>query len=96
VASATSAYWLEQNVWPTIGTKAEIFTSLGVGVAALGRITEMDVTAGVITATVNGADIDGSVNGKKLTLVPQVNVTDSSITWSWTSADMPQAYIPKR
>ena len=99
VASAVAAYYQESSpgTWPDCPTKTDITNSLGVSLGALERVSLMsvDVTDGVITATVD--TIDGSVNGQTLSLVPSINTTDSSIRWDWSKgAGMPAAYLPKR
>jgi type IV pilus assembly protein PilA len=93
VASAVAAYIQEGNGWPTAGTQDLIQSSLGVSTKALSRIDTIAVTAGVIAATVTR--IDSTVDGKTLAMVPTSN-SDGSISWTWSSADMPPAYIPKR
>lgn len=97
IASAVSAYYQETspNTWPNCTDKPNIQSSLGVATEALARLGTATVTVatGVITGTVAG--VDGTVNGSNLLLIPTV-LGDSSITWSWSSADMPTAYIPKR
>ena len=99
VASAVAAYYQESSpgTWPNCLTKTDIANSLGVSLGALGRVSLMNVAVltGAITATVT--DIDGSVNGQTLSLVPSINATDSSIRWDWSKgAGMPAAYLPKR
>ena len=82
--------------WPNCGSRADIQTSLGVGLLQLGRVIEpVTVTqaTGVITFTV--ANIDGVVNNSNLTLTPAVNPIDSSISWTW-GGTIPTAYLPKR
>jgi prepilin-type N-terminal cleavage/methylation domain-containing protein len=97
IASAVSAYYQETspNTWPDCTDKANIQSSLGVATLALGRLA----TAAVATATgtISGTvtTVDGTVDGSSLLLIPSV-LGDSSITWSWSSADMPTAYVPKR
>ena len=97
IASAVAAYYQETspNTWPNCTDKANIQSSLGVATMALSRLGTATVTVatGVITGTVVG--VDGTVNGSNLLLIPSVN-GDSSITWDWSSTDMPTAYIPKR
>jgi len=94
VASSVAAYMQETGGWPSASTKALIQSSLGVSTDALGRISLMDVTEGVITATVT--EIDATVNNFTLVMTPS-SLLDGSITWSWgTSNNMPPAYIPKR
>ena len=94
VASAVAAYMQETGGWPTAGTQALIQSSLGVSTTALSRVSAMDVTAGVITATVTR--IDATIDGKDLQMRP-TSSADGSITCNWTtSSAMPPAYIPKR
>ena len=94
VASAVAAYMQETNAWPTAPGKGMVQSSLGVSTDALLRISDIDVTNGVITATVDG--IDATVNTKTLTMTPS-SLLDGSIAWSWgTSNGMPPAYVPKR
>jgi type IV pilus assembly protein PilA len=94
VASAVAAYMQETGGWPTASTKALIQSSLGVSTGALGRVSLMSVTAGVISATVT--TIDATVDNRDLVMRPTSNI-DGSITWDWsTSLGMPPAYIPKR
>ena len=102
LASAVAAYNQDAvqagsgaPAWPNCGTIANIQTSLGVGLQALGRISAASVTqaTGVISATVTS--IDGVVNNSTLTLTPSVNATDSSIVWTW-GGTIATAYQPKR
>jgi type IV pilus assembly protein PilA len=93
VASGVAAYIQEGNGWPTAGDIATIGSSLGVSLGALTRVSGMDVTTGVITSTVQ--NIDTVINGSQLVLTPS-SAADGSIIWSWSSADMPAAYMPKR
>ncbi len=93
VASAVAAYIQEGNGWPTAPAIATIGSSLGVSLGALTRISGMSVTTGVISATV--ANIDVVVNNSNLTLTPSSDANDGSIIWSWSSTDMPSAYMPK-
>jgi len=101
VASAVGAYIQEGNGWPTAPTYTEIGSSLGVSLGAIistvtpgGRISAIGVTNGVISAQV--ANIDTVVNGSNLTMTPTSNLTDGSIRWDWSTANMPAAYMPKR
>jgi type IV pilus assembly protein PilA len=94
VASSVAAYMQETGGWPNASTKLLIQSSLGVSTAALSRIDTMDVSDGVITATVT--NIDATVNGFNLVMTPSSNA-DGSIEWQWgTQNNMPPAYIPKR
>jgi type IV pilus assembly protein PilA len=96
VASAVAAFMQENPgvAWPSAPSIVEIRNSLGVALGQIGRISQMNVNVGVITATVQG--IDNSVNGENLILTP-TSADDGSIVWNWTgSAAMPPAYVPKR
>ena len=100
VASAVAAYYQETGgVWPDCPVKTDIQNSLGVALTALGRLDTISVTlaTGVISATVatGAAGIDTTVNGSNLMLVPAIQ-SDGSISWNWSSTNMPSAYIPKR
>jgi len=102
VASAVAAYYQETGgTFPNCPTIVEVQSSLGVSLGALGRLGTIGVAggsgvgAGIITATVAAASIDATVNGSQLQLVPTPNA-DSSISWDWTSTNMPTAYIPRR
>jgi prepilin-type N-terminal cleavage/methylation domain-containing protein len=98
VASAVSAYRQETDAvtWPNCPTKGDVTNSLGVSLGALTRLSLMSVDSsnGNISGTVTG--IDTSVDNRSLILVASENAADHSILWSWSSTDMPPAYIPKR
>ena len=101
VASAVAAYIQEGNGWPTASTYSEIASSLGVSVRSVvhattpgGRISAIGVTTGVIAATVTNIDV--VVNNSNIVMIPASNATDGSITWGWSTANMPAAYMPKR
>jgi type IV pilus assembly protein PilA len=101
VASAVAAYHQDQtqaglgNVWPNCTDMTAIQTTLGVGLASILRISQASVTAGtgIIQATITA--VDGAVNSSTILLVPSINATDSSITWSW-SGSLRDAYMPRR
>jgi type IV pilus assembly protein PilA len=100
VASAVSAYHQEMDTaavtWPNCPTKGDVTNSLGVSVGALTRLSLLAVSSGNgnITGTITG--IDSTVDGRSLILVASENAADHSILWSWSSTNMPPAYIPKR
>ncbi len=105
VASAAAAYYQETvgagaAAWPNCGDIAAIATTLGVGLSQLGRVSAMSVSpgagagSGTISATIT--NIDGVVNNSTILLVPSVSATDSSIRWDWSSANLRDAYMPKR
>jgi len=95
VASAVAAYMQETGAWPNAPSQDLIQSSLGVSTKALTRIGSMAVNNGTILAIVSAGTIDTTVDGKALAMVPTSNA-DGSITWNWSSSDMPPAYIPKR
>jgi len=82
------------NVWPDCGSIAEIQTSLGVGLAAIGRISaaSVDRNTGVISVTV--ANTHSKVNGSTITLTPSISASDSSLSWKWGGTILPQ-FLPK-
>jgi type IV pilus assembly protein PilA len=94
VASAVAAYIQEGNGWPTATDIPNIASSLGVSLAALQRIGSMRVSNGTIIAAVQGIDV--VVNGSTIVMVPSSDTVDGSITWNWSTPDMPAAYMPKR
>ena len=83
------------NVWPDCGSIAEIQTSLGVGLAAIGRISaaSVDRNTGVISVTV--ANIHGKVDGSTITLTPSISASDSSLSWKW-GGTIPSQFLPKQ
>jgi type IV pilus assembly protein PilA len=104
VASAVAAYIQEGNGWPTCPTYTEIGSSLGVSVRSIislvtpgGRASAMSVSTGGnigdIIATIT--NIDPLVNNSTLVMHP-TSASDGSITWSWSTPNMPAAYMPRR
>jgi len=85
----------ESSGWPDCGNIAEIQTSLGVGLGAIGRIgaASVDRNIGVISVTV--ANIHDKVNGTTITLAPSINASDSSLSWKWGGTIPPQ-FLPKQ
>ena len=82
------------NAWPGCGSIAEIQTSLGIALSALNRINSASVNqiTGAISVTV--ANIDPTVDGGTITLVP-ITASDGSIIWNW-GGTLPAKLIPKR
>jgi type IV pilus assembly protein PilA len=82
------------NAWPNCGSIADIQTSLGLGLGALGRISSASVNqvTGVISVTVT--NIDSTVDGSTITLVPST-AADTSIVWNW-GGTLPPKFIPRR
>lgn len=98
IASALGTYRQELNMvgtaWPNCPDIAAIQTTLGVGLAAVTRISAVQVDSA--TGTIQGtlANIDGVVDGQTLSLAPVENL-DGSISWQW-SGTVPFTYLPKR
>jgi type IV pilus assembly protein PilA len=80
--------------WPDCPDAAAITASLGLGVGAITRMSQVqiDPATGEIKATL--ANIDGVLNGQTLSLTPTTEA-DSSIFWQW-SGTIPTVYLPKR
>jgi len=80
--------------WPDCPDVAAIHSSLGLGIAAVSRIgaAQIDPATGTIQATL--ANIDGTVDGQTLSLVPTEN-PDGSVSWTWSST-VPTVYMPKK
>lgn len=95
VASGVTAYHLDGNSWPNCPTIIEVEDSLGVGLAAISRVSALSVsnTDGMITASIQ--NIHAMVDGKTLTLTPSTS-NDGSIIWNWGwSLDFPPQFRPK-
>jgi prepilin-type N-terminal cleavage/methylation domain-containing protein len=94
VKSAVSAYHHDTESWPTCPTINEVRNSLGVGLGAVERVSQISVDPnGVITATV--ANIDPTVDNKDLILRPMERI-DGSVSWVWDwSSDFPVHLRPR-
>jgi len=100
LATAVSNYHLEvglvgtANAWPDCPDAAAIQSSLGLGIAAVSRISavQVDPATGVIQATIG--NIDSRVDGQTLSLIPTDN-GDGSVRWDW-GGSIPYLYLPKR
>ncbi len=95
VASGVTAYHQDQNSWPDCPTINEVGNSLGVGLRAISRISLLSISNadGTITATIQ--NIHPMVDGKTLTLTPNIS-SDGSFIWNWGwSADFPPQFRPK-
>ncbi len=80
--------------WPDCPDIPAIRSSLGLSIP-IGRVVSarIDSATGEIEVTIG--NIDGSVDGKTLTLRPIESNPDGSITWTWGGTVRP-AYIPRR
>ena len=95
IASGTTAYYYDKDSWPNCPTINEVRNSLGVGLGAVSRISELSISDvnGTISATIQ--NIDQIVDNKKLTLTPDI-MNDNSILWNWGwSSDFPAQFRPK-
>jgi len=80
--------------WPNCPDATAIQTTLGLGIAAVARISAVQVDSATGTIQVTLANIDGAVDGQTLSLAPIEN-PDGSISWQW-SGTVPFAYLPRR
>ena len=100
IATALNNYVQELTVsggasaWPSCPDLTAIQSTLGVGLTNVGRISAAQISqaTGEIQATL--VNIDGSVDGLTLSLVPTV-ASDGSIKWTW-SGTIPSRYLPKQ
>ena len=98
LASAVNNYAQEMTAggsvaWPNCPNMTSIQTTLGLGFGAVTRISaaQVDQATGVIEVTLS--NIDPSVDGLTLSLVPTVK-NDDSISWAWDGT-VPTLYLPK-
>jgi prepilin-type N-terminal cleavage/methylation domain-containing protein len=100
IATAVNNYRQELSfvnaaqAWPDCPDAAAIQSSLGLGVGAIGRMSaiQVDPATGTIQATL--ANIDGTLDGLTISLVPVSN-PDGSLSWDW-SGTVSLFYLPKR
>lgn len=92
--SAVTTYHQETDTWPDCPTINEVRNSLSVGIEALSRISGISIVNGIITVTIQ--NIHPMVDTKTLTLIPDANYGDGSISWKWGwSANFPVHLRPK-
>ena len=82
------------NAWPNCGSIADIQTSLGLALSALNRISSASVNQATGAISVTVTNIDSTVDGGTITLVPSTGA-DGSIIWNW-GGTLPPKLIPKR
>ena len=80
--------------WPDCPDTAAIQSSLGVGLAAVTRISDAKIDPGTGTIQATLANIDATVDGQTLSLVPAEDA-DGSISWQWNGT-IPITYMPKK
>jgi len=96
VATAVTAYYYDQSVWPNCATIDDIRSSLGLSLANIKRASNLSVspTDGAISAVIS--NIHPMVDNETLTLTPSTGTTDSSILWTWGySGGLPPQFRPK-
>lgn len=98
LATAVNNYAQEMTAggsvaWPNCPDITSIQSTLGLGFGAATRIVaaQVDQATGVIEVTLS--NIDSSVDGQTLSLIPNANV-DGSISWAW-GGTVPALYMPK-
>jgi prepilin-type N-terminal cleavage/methylation domain-containing protein len=80
--------------WPNCPDATAIRNTLGLGIASISRISNAQIDPGTGTIQATLANIDATVDGQTLSLVPTEN-GDGSISWEWNGT-VPQAYMPKK
>ena len=94
--SAVSMYYQDNGSWPNCPTVNEVTNSLGVAVGSVNRVSAILISNfdGSITVTIQ--NIHPMVDTKTLSLIPDDNYGDGSISWKWGwSADFPVHLRPK-
>ncbi len=98
IATALMAYKQELTMvgvaWPNCPDATAIQSSLGVGLGAVTRISNAQIDPGTGTIQATLANIDGTVDGQTLSLVPTEDA-DGSISWQWDGT-VPTVYMPKK
>jgi len=80
--------------WPNCPDAAAIQNTLGLGLSAVTRISNAQIDPGTGTIQATLANIDATVDGQTLSLVPTEN-GDGSISWQWNGT-VPTTYMPKK
>lgn len=98
LASAVNNYAQEMTAggstaWPNCPDIPSIQSTLGLALGAVTRISaaQVDQATGVIEVTLS--NIDSSVDGRTLSLIPTAN-GDGSISWAWDGTVSP-LYLPR-
>ncbi len=98
VSTALMAYKQDLSLvgvaWPNCPDSAAIQSSLGVGLGAVSRISNAQIDPGNGTIQATLANIDGTIDGQTLSMVPAEDA-DGSISWTWAGT-VPSVYMPKK
>jgi type IV pilus assembly protein PilA len=82
------------SAWPSCPDIAAIYSTLGVALPSTGRISAAQISQATGEIQVTLGNIDGSVDGRTLSLVPTL-ASNGTITWTW-SGTVPARFLPKR
>jgi type IV pilus assembly protein PilA len=98
IGTALVAYKQELSLagvaWPNCPDATAISNTLGLGLSSVTRISNAQIDPGTGTIQATLANIDATVDGQTLSLVPTEN-GDGSISWQWNGTVLP-AYLPKK
>ena len=98
ISTAMAAYKQDLSLvgvaWPNCPDVAAIRTTLGVGLGSVSRISNAQIDPGNGTIQATLSNIDGTVDGQTLSMVPAEDA-DGSISWTWTGT-VPPVYMPKK
>jgi len=98
IAAALANYKQELTgvavAWPNCPDGVAIQTTLGVGIGSVSRISNAQINPGNGTIQATLSNIDATVDGQTLSLVP-VEDADGSISWTWAGT-VPSVYMPKK
>ncbi len=98
VATALTVYKQELTLvgiaWPNCPDTVAIRNTLGVGLGSVSRISNAQINPGDGTIQATLANIDGTVDGRTLSMVPTED-GDGSINWTWAGT-VPPVYMPKK
>ena len=82
------------SAWPSCPDITAIYNTLGVALPSTGRISAAQISEVTGEIQVTLVNIDGSVDGQTLSLVPTLD-SNGSISWTW-SGTVPARYLPKK
>lgn len=98
IATALATYKQDLSMvglaWPNCPDATAIRNTLGLGISSVSRISSAQIDPGTGTIQATLANIDATVDGQTLSLVPTEN-GDGSISWQWDGT-VPPAYMPKK